>query len=503
MKELALPVRTQDATFHDLMADQLRHAPWLLLSIFAHALALLLVWVLMPIEIRRVVTNAVAIAMPDAPPVIEPEQKPLEPIVQPDEPTVTETVDTPTEVTADQTSDSVDAGDAGTDSGVMSAFTSNQWNTAVGISGGPAGGGGPRGRGRSPGGPTSSAKAIDAALKWLAAHQDEDGRWDADNFMKHDPAEAPCDGAGNAVHDIGVTGLGLLAFLGDGHTLRQGAHRDHVRRAVRWLREQQDPASGRFGPAASSDFIYDHAIATYAMCEAYGLSNYTLLQPIAQRGVDYLQAHRNPYGAWRYQPRDGDSDTSVTAWCIMALSSGEHWGLVVDRNALRIAATFLESCTSPDGHCGYQRAGEASARKPGDHAQRFPVDRTEALTAAGLFCRFFLGQNPKETPCMDKAAERLLAHRPVWDTKAGTIDHYYWYYASYALYQLGGTAWREWSKSLTSAVVRTQRIGGSADGSWDPVDAWGEDGGRVYSTAILALTLEAYYRYTRVVPAAR
>ena len=32
-----------------------------------------------------------------------------------------------------------------------------------------------------------------------------------------------------------------------------------------------------------------------------------------------------------------------------------------------------------------------------------------------------------------------------------------------------------------------------------PVGAWGEDGGRVYSTAILTLTLEAYYRYSRLV----
>ena len=36
-------------------------------------------------------------------------------------------------------------------------------------------------------------------------------------------------------------------------------------------------------------------------------------------------------------------------------------------------------------------------------------------------------------------------------------------------------------------------------GSWDPIGAWGEDGGRVYSTAILVLTLEAYYRYSRLV----
>ena len=52
---------------------------------------------------------------------------------------------------------------------------------------------------------------------------------------------------------------------------------------------------------------------------------------------------------------------------------------------------------------------------------------------------------------------------------------------------------------LTKAVVNTIREDGNFKGSWDPVGAWGEDGGRVYSTAILVLTLEAYYRYTKLV----
>ena len=47
--------------------------------------------------------------------------------------------------------------------------------------------------------------------------------------------------------------------------------------------------------------------------------------------------------------------------------------------------------------------------------------------------------------------------------------------------------------------MKTQRDDANFDGSWDPAGAWGEDGGRVYSTAILVLTLEAYYRYTKIV----
>ena len=66
-------------------------------------------------------------------------------------------------------------------------------------------------------------KAVAEGHQWLAAHQDEDGKWDCDGFMKHDSADSEiCDGPGNAVHDVGVTGLALLAFLGDGSTMRAG-----------------------------------------------------------------------------------------------------------------------------------------------------------------------------------------------------------------------------------------------------------------------------------------
>ena len=63
---------------------------------------------------------------------------------------------------------------------------------------------------------------------------------------------------------------------------------------------------------------------------------------------------------------------------------------------------------------------------------------------------------------------------------------------------LGGKAWAEWQKHLGTAVLATQRTDGNARGSWDPACAWGEDGGRVYATAILCLTLQVYYRYGKL-----
>jgi len=334
-------------------------------------------------------------------------------------------------------------------------------------------------------------------LEWLRRHQDDDGKWDADGFMKHDPSADLCEGPGNAVHDVGVTGLALLAFLGDGSDLRSGPYRDVVKKAVRWLRDQQDE-SGLFGSSASHDFIYDHAIAALAMAEAYGLSKAKILRENAQAGLNYLEAHRNPYMVWRYQPRDMANDTSITGWCLMAYKTGRDFDLQVNDRALDLCGVWLDDVTDPiTGRCGYTERGTPSSRRRGDHGTRFPPEKGECLTAVGLLSRFFLGQDPATTPIMMQAADRLLAKPPVWED-GGSIDHYYWYYATYALYQMGGRHWSQWGKQLTRAVVEKRRTDGSHRGSWDPAGAWGEDGGRVYSTAILVLTLEAYYRYARV-----
>ena len=238
------------------------------------------------------------------------------------------------------------------------------------------------------------------------------------------------------------------------------------------------------------------------MCEAFGLSDYKLLKKSAQKGINYLESHRNPYSVWRYQPRDNDNDISVTGWAIMAYESGKFFKLQVNTSALKLCETFLDQVSDPTGKHGYTKQGEGSSRKPGGHDVKFPIEKGEALTAVGLFCRFFMGQDPKEKPIMKAAADLLRSKPPVWDEKSGAIDHYYWYYATYALFQYGGNHWKQWQKKLETAVVKNQHRDSAKKnllGSWDPIGAWGEDGGRVYSTAILTLTLEAYYRYSRLV----
>ena len=96
----------------------------------------------------------------------------------------------------------------------------------------------------------------------------------------------------------------------------------------------------------------------------------------------------------------------------------------------------------------------------------------------------------------------IVKNLPTWEPgpgeKQSTISFYYWYYGSHALFQHGGKDWGRWNKRLKQALVKNQRPNGCEKGSWDPLGEWGAPGGRVYATALNALTLEVYYRYARV-----
>ena len=92
----------------------------------------------------------------------------------------------------------------------------------------------------------------------------------------------------------------------------------------------------------------------------------------------------------------------------------------------------------------------------------------------------------------------------VGDEQAGTIDMYYWYFGSLAMFQVGGEAWDEWRDALQTAVVLNQRKGPPLfRGSWDPVGPWGREGGRVYSTALMVMCMEVRYRYRTLFDADR
>ncbi|MDP6539680.1 MAG: terpene cyclase/mutase family protein [Planctomycetota bacterium] len=494
------------SSFQDALSDWMGRAPWLGLSMAAHAMVLLVLalipWKLLeasqPPLLRTAVEPLVEESFVDPPVELPPEI--VETILD-EEPTLLE--EAVAEPLDDSTEQSEAPAEGDPDFRSTAPFAEMAMGAVLGL-GGPPGGlygsrfGNGRGRGRSGRGVEAH---VARGLDWLARHQDADGKWDSDDFMAHDPASDVCDGPGQPEHDVGLTGLALLAFLGDGHTTARGEYTEHVLRGIRWLAEQQDPESGLFPEPIGHAYLYDHAIATLALCEAYYFSRNPLIGRRAQAAVGFITRSRNPYGVWGYDsPPTGRSDTSVTGWMVFALESAREAGLTVDSQAFHDSLAWLDEVTDTVGRIGYRTPGSASSRVDGvnDH---YPTDRTECLTAVGLLCRFFLGQDPSRVEPMERGAALLARALPRWDPDGLSNDMYYWYYGSYAMYQMGGSHWRAWEKAMHEAVVASQRADGAAAGSWDPIGPWGFSGGRVYSTALGVLSLEVTFRYARVLGA--
>ncbi|MCA9023467.1 MAG: terpene cyclase/mutase family protein, partial [Planctomycetaceae bacterium] len=126
------------------------------------------------------------------------------------------------------------------------------------------------------GGTEESERAVESSLKWLANHQERGGYWDADRFgagkVKIDEQGIDRRNAGVQA-DAGLTALSILAFLGAGYTQEEGLYADNLNRAIQWMIKQQNSNGFLGGEATHYARMYSHAMATYALAEAYGLQN--------------------------------------------------------------------------------------------------------------------------------------------------------------------------------------------------------------------------------------
>ena len=110
-----------------------------------------------------------------------------------------------------------------------------------------------------------------------------------------------------------------------------------------------------------------------------------------------------------------------------------------------------------------------------------------AIKAITVLSFLLMGDDGKG-PWMQKAADDLLTVGPVRGE-----NFYFQFFATYAMFRFGGKAWTDWNAMLRDPLVHAQKSGGENDGSWDPDPQHGPYGGRVYQTALGALTLEFYY----------
>ena len=332
---------------------------------------------------------------------------------------------------------------------------------------------------------------VERGLGWLAAAQEDDGRWTLGPYHPK--------GVGGAVRlqsDTAATGLALLTFLGAGYDHFDGRHREVVRRGLEWLVSVQKADGDLFVPADpvsnSCAWMYSHGIATMALCEAVGMTGDPLLRPAAEKAIGFIVASQHAErGGWRYQPR-ADSDLSVSGWMLVALRSGTLAGLTVPAETYVGVRRLLDESANPDklGHYLY------NALSP----EQRPSDLSAAsMTALGSLMRLHTG-TPRTDPPLNAAAASLAAMKPAYGTRqVRTRDAYLWYYASQVLVQTGGPEWDAWYGQLCTALEAEQVTDGENAGSWEPLgtvpDRWGAFGGRLYVTALHLLALEVPYRH--------
>jgi hypothetical protein len=327
--------------------------------------------------------------------------------------------------------------------------------------------------GKIPGTPPGADGAVRRALRWLRDVQASDGSWSTASGET---------GGNRGTAQPAMTGLALLTFLGYGETPASAQFGHCVENGLAWLVDHQD-ADGRFQGRDKHD--YSHPIATYALCEAYGLTRHSLVKEAAERALSVIVNGQNARGLWNYNCEPGKrSDLSYSGWCIQAIKAAHIAGLGGEpvRTALKRAAVGLPSLSHTSGGFGYTG--------PGQHN----------LTCAGVLSMQLVGE--ADAP-VTRSSLAWLSSRATcdWQQPWGKNPVYYWYYTTQALFHAGGSEWDRWNRRFGTEFVTAQTVlkgagsGGKDIGYWAPCTPSEHSQSRVYTTALCALSLEVYYKF--------
>ncbi len=329
-------------------------------------------------------------------------------------------------------------------------------------------------RARQKHGGRGTEKTLKTGLTALTKMQSPDGSWEPEKY------------GGVKEYEVGITGLAILAYLGDGNTHLSGPYKTTVDKGIKYLASIQQP-NGLFGPTRINDqtinYMYNHGIASYAVLEDYAITRDSTLDEVVKQAIDFIITSQNAEGGWGYTSCNNINDTSVTSWQILTLRLAKALQIKGSIQALQKATNWLNSVTNQQGHVGYRRL---------DH---FP-NGYYALTAVGMASQLMTGCKPSNE-LVDLQAKILLANPPELHPAGHELenDFYYWYFGTLAMFLKGGEEWQTWNNEIKKVMLDSQDKSETTQGTWLPLDRWSGYGGRVYTTSMALLILEVYYRY--------
>ncbi|MDR2850005.1 MAG: terpene cyclase/mutase family protein, partial [Verrucomicrobiota bacterium] len=352
------------------------------------------------------------------------------------------------------------------------------------------------------GGDRQTEEAVLRALRWLKKNQQADGSWKSQK--------------------IAMTGLGILTFLAHGEKPGDSPEfGDTIQKAIEFLLKSQRP-DGKFNGMDGNE--YAHPIATYALCEAYGMTLNPNVKTAAEKALVPIINGQHPTGGWTYKmdPNAGKEDgkyrddTSYMGWCAQALKAAKLAKVHADglEKSIKLAVKGFQKNAHPDGGFGYTSPGKGG------------------LTSVGSLCMQLLGASNQ--PEVKKALEVMDGWTPAFQNRAdaralapGEKDEaaikkkfeptlnpaqkaflsgaaqYYYYYAAQCKFHQGGKHWENWNKAMKPAYVGAQQIEKGAvedaDGKKQDIGWWenmdNHSDRPTMDTCLAALQLMVYYRY--------
>lgn len=325
------------------------------------------------------------------------------------------------------------------------------------------------------GGTPQCEEAVVKSLRWLKKQQNKDGSW------------------GGAPHNYkcAMTGMALLSYLAHCETPLSEEFGETVLKGISFLVDQ-----GMKNPVLSlvpqrNEVSYDHAVATYALCEAYtfckqmDIPSISNLEKVVIKAVDKIVDNQNTDGGWAYNyntKAGAHTDLSVTGWNVQALKAAEHGGIRPSKGEIR---TALRKNVMPDGKFSYKENGNMPR---------------SSLVGVGVLSLQMTGNGS------DSAARKGLdwiknnVKNLQWGQGSGTenvkSNLYMHYYCVQAAMNRGGDVWTSYNKAFRDAVLSGQ----NADGSFRKNDVGYVSGmsnksENIYRQCLATLMLETYYRF--------
>ena len=323
-----------------------------------------------------------------------------------------------------------------------------------------------------------SELALERGLAWLAKTQGAQGNWES--------------------NDLGLVGLGALAFLSAGHMPGRGKYGDNVDRALKYVVKNAKP-SGLLNIADAQRDLYNHGLAAFVLGQAYGMTDDPQIGKTLERSLKLIANTQCDDGGWDYRAKrqPHGHDLSLSVMQAKALRSAVDSGFEVRNDVIKLAIQSVrEHYKAENGARGLEdRAKEGSGQFTYDGNRA-----TVAMSACGVVCLQEFGQYDdwriaKNLEYISKELSRLT---PVKGNGEVPFDAYTLYYVGQALYQSGGPSWRTNYPLLRDHLIASQvrkPENPAEDGSWrDPRWVHGKHS-QLYGTAVGCFILAIPNRY--------